>query len=136
MAPRRICARPAPTRERTWSSRSPVLVAVRLDQRLGPGESALEPAALVGRDTVGEETGIDAEPLGEPVDRLAGRAGLPTLDLRDVLLGEPIAGELALGQPGADAQLAQPLAQAEPSLDRGAVRPEGGVLSGHSGGCS
>ena len=43
-------------------------------------------AALVGGDAAGEKAGIDAEPLGEPLDRLPRRAGLAALDLRDVLL--------------------------------------------------
>ena len=37
-----------------------LLVLLRLEQRLGPRECAFEPAALVGRDAVREETGVDA----------------------------------------------------------------------------
>ena len=39
--------------------RGGLLVAPGLDQRLGPGECALETAALVGGDTVREEAGVD-----------------------------------------------------------------------------
>ena len=110
-----------------------LIVAVGLDQRLRTGERAFEPAALVGREAVGEEAGVDAQPRREPVDRLAGRAGLPALDLRDVLLGEPVARELALGQAGADTQLAQALSQAQPVGCGGAIRTKGGVSCGHGG---
>src|SRR5206468_7294906 len=59
---------------------------------------------------------IDAEPLGEPLDRLVGRPRLAALDLADVLLGEALARELRLRHPGRDTQLPQPLAEPEPGL--------------------
>src|SRR6185436_7380276 len=65
-----------------------------------------------GRDAVGEEARVDLEARREPVDRLLRRAGLPALDLRDVLLREAIAGELRLRQARGDAELAQTLAEA------------------------
>ena len=109
-----------------------LLVLQRLDQRLGPGECALEAAALVGRDAVREEAGVDPEPRREPLDRLARRAGLAALDLGDVLLREALARELALGEACGHAELAQPLAQAKSAGGGGAGLGEGGV-SGHSG---
>ena len=69
------------------------------------GESSLEAPPLVGGDAVGEEARVAAELRGEPLDRLDGRTRLAALDLRDVFLGEPLAGELALGQPGGNAKL-------------------------------
>src|SRR5262249_34677955 len=50
--------------------------------------------------------------LRDPCERLTGRPGLPSLDLAEVLLREPIAGKLRLGQAGADAELAE--SRAEP----------------------
>ena len=87
-------------------------------QRLGPGECALEAAALVGRDAVREKAGVDAEPRREPLDRLARRARLAALDLGDVLLREALAREVALRQPCGDAELAQALAEAKPAAGR------------------
>ncbi len=97
-----------------------LLVLERLDQHLCPGECALEAAALVGRDAVREEAGVDAEPRCEPLDRLARRARLAALDLGDVLLREALARELALREPGGDAELAQALAEAETARGGGA----------------
>ena len=108
-----------------------VVVARGLDQRLGARERALEAAALVGRDAVREETGVDAEPDREPFDRLARRARLAALDLGDVLLREALARELALRQAGGDAELAEALAEAQPAGGGGAAGVEGGV----SGSC-
>ena len=106
---------------RATRTRSRRLVVERLEQRLGPGKRALEPAALVGRDAVREKTGIDAEPRSEPLDRLARRARLAALDLRHVLLREPLAGEVALRQAGGDTELAEALAEAKPVLEGGAA---------------
>ena len=86
-------------------------VAVRLGERLGADEQCLDPAAQVGRDAAAEERGVDAELRREPGDRLGGRARLAALDLADVLLREAIARDLGLGQPGSEAQRAQPLAE-------------------------
>src|SRR5581483_4003214 len=110
-----------------------VLVSVRFDQGLGARESSLEPAALVGGDAVREESRITPEPRGEPVDRLRRRAGPPPLDLRDVLLREAVAGELALSQPGGNAKLAKPLPESEGG--RRGVAAESGI-SGHAAGRS
>ncbi len=94
-----------------------LFVGANLEQRLGAREGALEAAALVGGDAVRKESRVDAEADGEPVDRLARRPRLAALDLRDVLLREPLAGELALGQARGDPQLTQAFAEAQP--DRG-----------------
>ena len=102
-----------------------------LDQRLGAGEGAFEAAALVGGDAVREEAGVDAEPSRQPLDRLARRAGLAPLDLRDVLLGEPLAGQLALRQPGGDPQLAQALTEPKPA--RSGAAAGGGLRYAGSG---
>ena len=77
-----------------------VLVVVRLRERLGAGEQRLDTAALVGRNTTREKCGIDLEALCQPLDGLSSRAGLATLDLADVLLGEAVARELRLRQSG------------------------------------
>src|SRR5262249_56483169 len=69
-------------------------------------------AALVGRAAAPEVAGVGAQAGGEPVDRLLRRARLAALDLADVLLGEALAGELALRQARGHAQLAQALADA------------------------
>ena len=83
-----LCARAiaSPFSARTWSSGEPVpstagsaLVysaiasskSCSLEQRLGAGEDRLGPGALVARDAAREEARVDAEPEGEPVDRLA-----------------------------------------------------------------
>ena len=92
-----------------------LFVLLRLVKRLGATEGAFEPGALVGGETVREETGVDAEAIGKPLDRLGRRARLAALDLGDVLLGEPIAGELALRQARGDAELAEPVPEADPS---------------------
>src|SRR6266545_188113 len=96
--------------------------AVGLDQRLGARETALDPSALVGRDTVRQEACVDAQPLGEPLDRLGGRARFPALDLAEVLLREAIAGNLALGESRGDSDLAQAFAEAQRSRLHEALR--------------
>ena len=88
-----------------------VLVLARLDRRLGARDDALHPLALARRDADLEEGRIDAEPRGQPFDRLRRRAGLAPLDLAHVLLGEAGAGEVGLGQPAGDAEPTDPLAQ-------------------------
>ena len=88
------------------------VVAAGLEQRFRPGDGAFEAAAVVGRDAVGEKTRIDPEPNGEPIDRLSRGARLAALDLADVFLREALAGEIALCQPGGNAELAQALAKA------------------------
>ena len=101
--------------ERLW-------ILVVLAEGLGPREGRLDPAALVGGDTAGEEAGIDAEPLGEPLDRLLRRASLAALDLGDVLLGEALAREVRLGETGLDPERAQALAQSSVGEAAKAVR--------------
>ena len=108
-------------------------VAVRLRERLGAGEQRLDTAALVGRDTTGEKGGIDLEALRQPLDGLGGRARLAALDLADVLLGEAIAGELRLRQPGGHTQQAQPVAEARPG-GCGSFTSGGGGGFVHGGG--
>ena len=88
-------------------------VLMRLDQCLGAGKRGFDAAPLIGRDAVGQEAGVGAEPGGEPLERLRGRARLATLDLRDVFLRESVAREVALGHPRRDAQLPQALAEPE-----------------------
>ena len=90
-----------------------LVVVVGLDEGLRAGQDCVDPAALVGGDAVREEARVDAQPLGEPLDRLARGTGLPSLDLADVLLREALAGQVGLGQVRRDAELAQALAQAE-----------------------
>src|SRR5581483_5106294 len=83
---------------------------------LGPGlrarEDRLGAGALVARDAAREERGVDAEPRGEPADRLRRRPRLAALDLGDVLLREAVAGEVGLREPGGDAERAQAVAEA------------------------
>ena len=86
-------ARVAETRRSPRRSASSISASPRVERRLGPG-------ALVGGDAALEEERVDAELLGQPLDRLGRRLRLAALDLADVLLREPLAGELALGQPG------------------------------------
>src|SRR5439155_10522212 len=93
-------------------------VAPAFEQRLGPRKRRVDAPALVRGDPVREKTGIDAEPRGQPLDRLAGGTGLAPLDLADVLLGEPLARELGLGHARRDPQLAQPLTQAQACVSR------------------
>ena len=81
-------------------------VAVRLGERLGARQQRLDAGPVVDGDTVEQELRVDPEPLGEPGDRLAGRARLPALDLAHVLLREASAGERGLRQAGGDAQRA------------------------------
>ena len=105
--------------------------SLRLVQRLGAREGSFEPRALVGRDAVREEAGVDSEAVGEPFDRALGRARLAALDLRDVLLREAVAGEVALRQPRCDAELAEPFSEAK-SLRAAPASGAAGCLShGH-----
>jgi hypothetical protein len=87
-----------------------VLVGVRLERGLRAGDDAFDTLTLARGDSGLEEGGIDAEPAREPLDGLASRARLPALDLADVLLREAFAGELGLGQPARDPELADALA--------------------------
>ena len=85
---------------------------VVLHEPVGPCEDRLGLRALVGGDTALQEARVDAEAQREPFDRVGGRARLPALDLGDVLLREPVAGEVGLRQAGGDAKLAQALTEA------------------------
>ena len=89
-----------------------VLVLVRPAQSLGACEQRLDAAALVGGDAALEVVRVDAELLRQPLRRLARRAGLPALDLADVLLREAVAGQVGLRHARGHAQLPQALAQA------------------------
>jgi hypothetical protein len=80
-------------------------------QRIAPRKRGIETVSLGGREPAAEEAGIDAEPRGEPRHRRLCRPRLAALDLADVLLREPLAGELGLGQAGREAQLAKPDAE-------------------------
>ena len=88
-----------------------LFVPMRFGERLGARQRCLDPSALVGRDPVGQIAGVDVEPAREPRDRVAGRAGLATLDLADVLLGEAVARELTLGQARRHPELPQAFAE-------------------------
>jgi hypothetical protein len=83
---------------------------VRLRECLGSRERRLEPAALLRADATLEVARVNAQPRGEPRERLSRRPGLAALDLADVLLREAAAGEVGLGQAGGDATLAYTLA--------------------------
>src|SRR5207247_11384589 len=89
-----------------------LVVPVGVRERFGPCQHPLDAAPLVGGDPALEEAGVCAELRGEPLDRLARGTGLSALDLADVLLREALAGEIALSQPRADAQLTEAFAQA------------------------
>src|SRR5829696_3599254 len=95
-------------------------------QRVGAGDESLGARAAVGRDAARQEGRVHAEARGEPVDGLLRRPRLPPLDLGDVLLREPVAGEVRLRQPRRHAQLAQALAEARSARCRGGGRPPGG----------
>ena len=82
------------------------------EQRVRAGEDRLGLGALVGGDPALEEAGVDPEAQGEPFGRLDSRAGLPALDLGDVLLGEAVAGDVGLGETGGDPKLAEAFAEA------------------------
>src|SRR3954469_3780377 len=104
VCPNRASSSIAPRRE---NSRTGVLelldrrvVLMRVRERLGAGQHALDAAALVGGDALLEEAGVGAELGGEPRDRLARGPGLAALDLADVLLRKAVAGEVGLGQAG------------------------------------
>src|SRR5579884_1321986 len=105
-------------------------VLLGLVQRLGTREGPFEAGALVRRDPAREEAGVDSQPVGEPLDRPGGRPRLAALDLRDVLLGEAVAGELALRQPGGDAELAETLPEAKTLGTRLAGGAAGGLSHG------
>src|SRR5262249_43983343 len=73
-------------------------------------ESRLDAPALLGGDAPEEVCRVGVEPAGEPFHRLGRGVRLAPLDLADVLLREPTVGELALGQPGGDAERPETLA--------------------------
>src|SRR5581483_383633 len=84
---------------------------VLLRKRVRLGEDRLGLRAVVGGDAAREEARVDAEAQREPVDRLGRRARLAALDLRDVLLAEPVAREIRLREAGRHPKLAQALAE-------------------------
>src|SRR5262249_23374189 len=102
-----------------------LVVVAALRERLCTREDRLGPGTLVARDAAREERGVYSEPRGEPLDGFTSRLRLAALDLGDVFLREAIAGELALRQPGRDAELAEPVAQPRAARNRGsrACRP-------------
>ena len=104
-------------------------VAVRLGERLGPRELRLDPRPHVRGDAVLEVLVVDAEPFGEPGDRVGGRARLAALDLAHVLLREAVARELGLGQSRRDAQRAHAARHARGRAGRG--RPVSGGRIAH-----
>ncbi len=66
------------------------------------------PAVALARGHAGEEeVGVDAEALREPGHGVRRGPGLPALDLAEVLLAEPAAGELGLRQTGGRSEVAQ-----------------------------
>ena len=110
-------------------------VPTRFQQCLRARKSCIDTSALVGRDTVGQEARVHAEPLGDPVDRLAGRAGLAALDLTHVLLGEPVARQIRLSHSGGNAEVTQALAESQPGLRGGGplLLTDGGRVRHSSG---
>jgi len=98
---------------------------VRLHERLGARDGRLESAAVGRREPAREQAGVDAEPSGEPLDRVRRRARLAPLDLADVLLREPAARERGLAQTCREPQLAQPCTQRAGRLGRGRRRSRG-----------
>ena len=121
----------AGSRGQRREGRRSLLVLLRLVQRLRASKGSFEPGALVGRDAAREEAGVDPEAVGKPFDRPLGRARLAALDLRDVLLREAVARELALRQPRGDAKLAEPFPEAK-SLRAGPASGAAGCFShGH-----
>ena len=87
-------------------------VLVCLGERLRAGERRLGAGPVGDADAGLEEVRIDAELLGQPLERVRRRARLAALDLADVLLREPAAGEVALGQAAGDAKRLEPLTDA------------------------
>src|SRR5205085_9900208 len=87
-----------------------------LEQRLRTRQSGVDAASLVGRDTVRQKTCVDTEALCEPLDGLARRTCLPTLDLADVLLREAVARKVCLRHRGGDAKLPEPLTETQARL--------------------
>ena len=111
-----------------------LVVAVILGERLRAREHRLDATALVRRDPVREEAGVDAQAGGEPLDRLLGRARLAALDLADVLLREAVAGEIGLRHPRRHAQLAHALAELQAGAARCGAGGGGEVCgAGHGG---
>ena len=142
----RIFASPLPTSARTCSSGTPVARAAEASGSNAATASSSSCASYNASARVrapssrarssvatplGEEAGVDSEAVGKPFDRALGRARLAALDLRDVLLGEAVAGELALRQPRGDAKLAKPFPETK-SLGVGpASRAAGGFSCWH-----
>jgi hypothetical protein len=91
-------------------------VLLGLDRGLGARDDALGAILVARGDTGLEEARVDSEAGGEPAHGFVGRAGLTPLDLAQVLLGEPLAGELRLRHPPVDAQLADSVAEARARL--------------------
>jgi hypothetical protein len=86
-------------------------------------DSRTSPTVALGRgDALLEEGSVDTQPLGQPGDRLAGRARLPALDLAHVLLREAFAGELRLRHAVVDAKLAHALAERRRAACNGRTR--------------
>jgi hypothetical protein len=94
------------------------VVPMSLEERVDASQARIHAAPLVRGDAVGEEARVDPEPCCDPLDRLARGPGLTALDLADVLLGEPLSGQLGLSQPGGNPELSKPLAETEPGLRR------------------
>jgi hypothetical protein len=63
-----------------------------LGEGLGAGERRFGAGAVLDADTGLEVVRIGAEPIGKPLERVGGRAGLASLDLADVLLREAASG--------------------------------------------
>ena len=76
------------------------------------GDDAFMLAVVGVRDAVLEVVRVDAEPLGEPLERLRRWPRLAGLDLADVLLRHPLRRELGLRQPAGIAQSADAVAEA------------------------
>ena len=84
-----------------------------LKQRVGARKDRFRLRTFVGGDTAREEARVDPQAKREPLDGLRRRARLATLDLGDVLLREPVPGEIGLRQARGDPQLTDALAKAK-----------------------
>ena len=145
-APRRICVRPAPTSARTSSSGIPVARDAGTSVSYSAAASSLRCASIIvsarasaasRRPRSSVATPFARKPASQPRRDASHstvsprRARLAALDLGDVLLREPVAGELALRQASGDAQLSKPLAEAEYGGRCSAAAADCG-LSGHA----
>ena len=89
---RRVLTRSAEREQR-------IVVPVRLEQELRSACVRLEALCIGPRDAVLQVLRVRLEPPGQPLEGLARRPSLASLDLADVLLREAPSGEPRLAQP-------------------------------------